>query len=54
VLRCRRQCAVAAFEGVERSRRIATRTEANEFNNLLKLARPELSHDLVEAPLMEQ
>jgi hypothetical protein len=50
----RRRGGPPAFEGVERSRRIATRTAANELNNLVKLARPELSHDLVDAPLIEQ
>jgi len=44
----------AAFEGVERSRRIAAWTTTDELYNLLKLVRPELSHDLVDAPLMEQ
>jgi hypothetical protein len=43
-----------AFEGVERSRRIAAGTAPDDLNNLLKLARPELSHDLVDAPLIEQ
>jgi hypothetical protein len=50
----RRRGGPPAFEGVERSGRIATRTAANELNNLLKLAWPELSHDLVDAPLLEQ
>src|ERR1700730_16155011 len=49
--RCRRQCVAAAFEGVERSRRIAAWTTTDELYNLLKLVRPELSHDLVDAPL---
>jgi hypothetical protein len=49
----RRRGGLPAFEGVERSRRITTRTAANELNNLLKLTRPELSHDLVDPPLIE-
>jgi hypothetical protein len=52
--RLRRRGRPPAFEGVERSRRIAAGTAPDDLNNLLKLARPELGRDLVDAPLIEQ
>src|SRR6266849_1766398 len=39
---------------VDCSRRIATLRPSDELNNLLKLARPELSDNLVDATLMKQ
>ena len=42
------------FEGVERSGRIAARTSPNELDDLLKVARPELSYNVGDTPLMEQ
>jgi hypothetical protein len=43
-----------ALKSVERSGRIAAWTAPDDLNNLLKLARPELGRDLVDAPLIEQ
>ena len=42
--------AALVLEGGERSRRIATRTPTDDFDDLIKLAGPELSHEL-DAPL---
>jgi hypothetical protein len=44
----------SAFKGVKCSGRIVTRTPPDEFDNLLKLPRPELGRDLADASLMEQ
>jgi hypothetical protein len=52
--RLRRRGRPPAFEGVERSRRIAAGTAPDDLNNLLKLARPEFGHDVVDASLIEQ
>ncbi len=40
--------------GVERSRRIATRTPRDEPYDVPQLFRPKLGRDLVDAPLVEQ
>ena len=54
----RRRRLSPSFEGVERSWRMAPRTTPDELDYLLKLPRPELSHDLVDAaadaPFLEQ
>ena len=53
--RCRRRRrGSSALEGVERSGWIAAWRTPNELDDLLKLAGHELSHDRVEAPLIEQ
>ena len=39
--------AALVLEGGERSRRIATRKPTDDFDDLIKLAGPELSHELV-------
>ena len=42
------------FKGIKRSRRIATWASSDKLYHLLKLVRPELGRDLVDATLMEQ
>ena len=51
---CWRRRLSPTFEGVERSGRIAARTSPNELDDLLKVARPELSYNVGDTPLMEQ
>jgi hypothetical protein len=52
--RLRRRGLSPAFEGVERSGRIAAWTPPDELDDLLQFARYEFGRDLVDAPLMEQ